>query len=88
MTMNDIKSVMIDKSPHTTRMVTKLLDKGLVDRKRSDKDRRIIFVGITKEGLDQLAEIDKKAEDTPRFIDNYSEEEARLVNSILDKMRG
>lgn len=88
MTMNDIKNVMIDKSPHTTRMVTKLMDKGWVKRKRSSKDRRVVFVSITPAGLDLLSELDGKSKDVMGFLDSISMEEAQKVNQILDKMRG
>lgn len=87
MTMNDVKSVMIDKSPHMTRMVNKLLDKGWVDRKQGTKDRRVVYVKITQSGLDLLTEIDGVELDVVGFLDNISGEEAKQVNEILDRMR-
>lgn len=87
MTMNDIKSVMIDKSPHTTRMVTKLMEKELVERKRSAKDRRVIYVTITDLGLQFLKKIDLESQELNGFIDNISNEEAQQVNATLDKLR-
>lgn len=87
MSMNDIKRVMIDKSPHTTRMVTKLLEKNLVDRKRSSKDRRVIYVTITKKGLALLKKLDVESKGQNSFLDQITEAEAQQVNSILDKLR-
>ena len=88
MTMNDIKKVMIDKSPHTTRMVTKLLDKGWVNRKQGTKDRRVVYVKITQTGLNLLTEIDKMEIDVVSFLDKISDDEAKQVNELLDRMRG
>lgn len=85
--MNDIKKLMIDKSPHTTRLTTKLLDKKLVKRRRSEKDRRVVYVIITDEGLALLKEIDVGVEERMKFLDKVTVEEAQTVNSILDKMR-
>jgi len=87
MTMNDIKNVMIDKSPHTTRMVTKLLENGWVERKRSEEDRRIIYVSITRSGLDLLKEVDREETTMIEFLEKITVEEAAQINAILDKMR-
>ena len=86
--MNEIKKLMIDKSPHTTRMTNKLLEKELVERKRSDKDRRVVFVSITKKGLALLAKIDIESKEIMKFTENFSLEEAKQMNAILDKLRG
>ncbi|BDD04571.1 MarR family winged helix-turn-helix transcriptional regulator [Aureibacter tunicatorum] len=86
-TMNEVKNLMIDKSPHTTRMTTKLLDKKLLERKRCEEDRRVVYVSITKEGLALLAEIDQGGKEQMSFLEKISEEDAKTVNSILDKLR-
>jgi len=85
--MNDIKKLMIDKSPHTTRLTTKLLEKDLVKRKRSEEDRRVVYVSITETGLKLLSKIDVEAKGQMDFLEKISVEEAQLMNSILDKMR-
>ena len=87
MTMNDVKSVMIDKAPHMTRMVTKLLDKGFVERKPCLKDRRVTFIQISKPGLALLEELDQKTKDEMRMLDGITLEEAKVVNSVLDRIR-
>ncbi|CAM1341743.1 MarR family winged helix-turn-helix transcriptional regulator [Tenacibaculum amylolyticum] len=86
--MNDIKSLMVDKFPNATRLSDKLLTKGLVERKRSETDRRIVFLSITEKGLELLKEIDE-SENTSHmdFIEKITEEEARLFSDILDRMR-
>lgn len=85
--MNDIKKLMIDKSPHTTRLTTKLLDKKLVERRRSEKDRRVVFISITNEGRSLLDKIDIGAAKQMNFLEKITLEEAQTVSSILDKLR-
>jgi len=87
LSMNTIKERMVEKSPHTTRLVTKLCDKELVDRNRSESDRRVVNVIITKKGLDMLARIDKTGVGLADFMDNVSDKEARLASDIIDKLR-
>ena len=88
-TMNDIKALMVDKFPNTTRLSDKLLDKELVHRKRSDVDRRIVYLEISKKGLKLLEDIDNDENDKHmEFMDRITDEEAKQFSSILDKMRG
>lgn len=86
--MNTIKQRMVYKSPHTTRLVSKLLDKGLVERNRSDNDRRVVEVVVTKKGLALLSETDKAGEKRTNFIERISAEEAKMASDVLDKLRG
>ncbi len=85
--MNDIKALMIEKSPNTTRLADKLLDKGVVDRRRSNEDRRVVYLMITEKGLDLLKTIDDNPGDYLDFMQKINEEEASVMSSILDKIR-
>ena len=57
-TMGDVKELMIEKSPNTTRLVDKLLDKELIQRERDANDRRVVYIKITTKGLNVLKQID------------------------------
>jgi len=87
--MNDIKELMVDKFHNTTRLSDKLLDKGLVDRNRCEHDRRIVYLAISKKGLDLLETIDND-ENTNHmeFMSRITDDEAKLFSLILDKIRG
>tara|TARA_B100000795_G_scaffold232678_1_gene191060 strand:- start:539 stop:976 length:438 start_codon:yes stop_codon:yes gene_type:complete len=80
-----IKDRMIDRSPNATRLMDKLCDKKLIDRIRCNDDRRVVFISISKEGLDLLKVIDTNS--NLDFLENLSEEEATILSSLLDKMR-
>lgn len=87
-TMNVVKERMIEKAPNATRLADKLMDKELLERKRSSNDRRVVYVRITIKGLELLKQIDEINEEEQFSItDNITMEEARQVSDILDKMR-
>lgn len=88
-TVNTVKDRMIEKSPNTTRLMDKLIDKGLISRTRCSDDRRVVYVKITQAGLDLLAQIDVKfKEDEEKFIPNQlSDEDAEKLSELLDKLR-
>ena len=88
-TVNTVKDRMIEKSPNTTRLMDKLIDKGLISRTRCSDDRRVVFVQITKAGLDLLAQIDVKFEDEEeKFVpQQLSDKDAEKLSELLDKLR-
>lgn len=87
-TMNEIKSLMIEKAPNATRLSDKLLAKGLVERKRSEEDRRIVYLSITQKGLDLLTKIDEQQENKMyEAMGKVTEEEAKLISGVLDRIR-
>lgn len=53
-----ITSRMIHKTSNTTRIVDRLLEKNLVDRKPCAENRRMVEINITKKGLSLLTTID------------------------------
>lgn len=88
-TVNTIKERMIEKSPNTTRLMDKLIDKEFIERTRCNEDRRVVYIKITETGLKLLAEIDVKIKDewdtfSPIAI---SDEDANLLSDLLDKLR-
>ena len=87
--MHEVKSRMVEKSPNTTRLCDKLVEKELIERCRSEADRRVVYLKITDAGLELLAAIDEE-DDSPftGFMDNFTDEEAAVVSNILDKLRG
>ena len=90
-TVNTVKDRMVEKSPNTTRLMDKLVEKGLIDRARCDNDRRVVYVEISEAGLNILKKIDDKILRDPYHdfsSNNLSEEEAELLSDLLDKFRG
>ena len=79
---------MVEKSPNTTRLMDKLIDKGLITRERCSDDRRIVFVKISEGGLKLLADIDDQFNEEEFIPKTLSEEEAQQLSALLDKLRG
>lgn len=88
-TVNTIKDRMIEKSPNTTRLMDKLIDKKLITRTRCTDDRRVVYIKISNQGLNLLSEIDKKLRDEQeKFVSTgLSDEEANQLSDLLDKLR-
>jgi len=84
--MKLVKERMIEKSPNTTRLTDKLCEKRLIERIRSNEDRRAVYVSITEEGLAMLEQISFKL--TPKHMGNLSSDEVLELNILLDKIRG
>lgn len=84
-TMKVVKERMIEKSPNATRLADKLCDKRFIERVRCDNDRRAVYVSITQKGLDLLEEV--SFENLKKQMAQLSEDEHKLLNTLLDKIR-
>ncbi|WP_333694906.1 MarR family winged helix-turn-helix transcriptional regulator [Flavobacterium sp.] len=83
-----IQERMIAKTSNTTRLVDKLLLKGLVTREVCEENRRKMEITITSKGLELLSEIDPKVEAHENlFASNLSQEELENLNYLLEKYR-
>lgn len=77
---------MVTKMSNTTRLVDKLLNKGLVDRSICEENRRKIEITITKKGLDILKDMDvvmHKSESL--LVEQLTEKDLQELNSLLNK---
>ena len=80
---------MVNKAPNATRLADKLTAKGLIERRRSEDDRRVVYVNIVEKELELLKEIDALNVDyKAKIVDRVTKEEAKIVNEILDRLRG
>ncbi len=86
-TVNDLIDRMLDKSSNASRIVEKLRAKKLVERKVSELDRRAVDVSITQSGLNLLTMIDKVEQEFYFGEGALTEEEAIMLNHLLDKGR-
>lgn len=86
-TINLIIDRMLDRMSNASRIVDRLEQKELVTRKPCTRDRRAVDVLITDKGLDLLAVLDKKINEWQKAFKVVSQEEARTLNVILDKIR-
>lgn len=87
-TVNLLKERMLDKMSDASRIVERLVQKGLVSRCTNPKDRRAVDIIISEKGLDLLKKLDNEMDIPDLLKNNLTEEEARLLSNLLDKMRG
>ena len=88
LSVNAVKERMVERSPNTTRLMDKLIEKGFMERVRCDSDRRVVYVSITECGLELLAKIDVDMDDATVFANNLDDAESEELSRLLDKLRG
>ena len=86
-TVNLLIERMIDKSSNASRIVDRLEEKGLVERKQCENDRRAVDVYISESGLALLSKLDVQVEEMESQLNNFNDEELVLLNNLLDKLR-
>ena len=86
--VNAISDRMIDKMSNVSRLIDKLVDKKLVQRKINKDDRRQADIVINQKGLDLVKAIEDTEDDLKSNFKSLSEEEAKQLNDLLDKLRG
>src|ERR1700761_4810468 len=87
-TVNMIKDRMLDKMSDASRIVDRLIQKGLVSRCTNNKDRRAVDIRISDAGLEILAKIDIVFRPGDILKNNLTEEDALQLSNLLDKLRG
>lgn len=87
-TVNLLKERMIDKMSDASRIVDRLVQKGLITRCTSSKDRRAVDIRISDVGLATLAKMDAEFKTKDFLKDNLTSEEASQLSDLLDKLRG
>lgn len=82
-----IRERMLDKMSDTSRIVDRLVIKGMAVKKVSSTDKRLVDVNITKEGKRILEILDKKQPEMSSITNNLSDAELKQLNSLLDNLR-
>jgi DNA-binding MarR family transcriptional regulator len=85
--VNTVKDRMIERSPNTTRLMDKLIDKGLIERIRCEQDRRVVYVNISELGQELLKQIDETSDFSCLTHPAISDQEATQLSDLLDKLR-
>jgi len=71
-----------------TEMLEGLTAAGLVERERSDRDRRVVLTSLTESGRGLVEE--RRARFEPRFraaMESFSEDELVVAAAVLDRLR-
>lgn len=82
-----IRERMLDKMSDTSRIVDRLILKGLVEKKISCTDKRLVDVNIAKKGLALIERLNQKNDSLDGILNQLNNDEVSLLNDLLDKMR-
>ncbi|TJZ54869.1 MarR family transcriptional regulator [Sphingobacterium olei] len=85
---NLLKERMINSTPDISRLVDRIVAKGLVMRTKNIRDKRSVDLEITEKGLQLLDEIEEDMMLTDLVNSNITEQEALQLSNLLDKFRG
>lgn len=85
----EIVERMLDPSPDVTRLIDKLVDRGLVRRSKCPEDRRVTIHTITDEGLALLDEMDPKVRAVQEWFDErVSDRDLQHLSRICEGIYG
>ncbi len=86
--VKDIAGRLIEKNSNVTRILERLQRKELIERISSEHDKRENVTLITEKGLALLTILDSEMQNAEDEIIGITNEEAEILNQLLDKMRG
>lgn len=82
-----IRQRMLDKMSDTSRIVDRLVKKELVKKEPSADDRRLVDITISEKGMALLSTLDTMMKEMDAQLSGLTEEEAKTLNHLLDKLR-
>ena len=82
-----IRERMLDKMSDTSRIVDRLIIKGLAKKIICKTDKRLVDVSITEKGKKTLQKIDLREDEIQNIVQVLSDKEAKTLNKLLDKIR-
>ncbi|MEM6431513.1 MAG: MarR family transcriptional regulator [Deinococcota bacterium] len=88
LSVGEIKEMLVNKRGDLTRLLDKLTAMKLVARGVNATNRRVIDVALSEHGKQVLANMDAQLATQRTQQYNVSEEEAKQLNTLLDRLRG
>ena len=89
LTSSDVGERMIARDPDVTRLVDRLVARGLVARARRRQDRRVVEVGMTEKGLALLRSLDAHVQKMPKaLLGHLGPKRLRQLADLLDAAIG
>ena len=84
----EIASRTITVVPGITGLIDRLEQAGLVNRLRCEKDRRVVYVGLTDQAITTLAALDEPLDELHRrVLGHLSQTELKELVHLLEKVR-
>jgi len=87
-TCSELSDRLITRDPDVTRLTDRLVARGLVERERSEQDRRVVITRITPQGLELLGSLDEPVANFLReTIGRLPKEEQLALVDYLEQVR-
>ena len=84
MTIGEVARISLYNQPTATKIVERLTEEGLLERRRDGEDRRKTLVFITPKGRDLVADLLMDAKDyETRITESYSDAEVKVLKDVL-----
>lgn len=88
LTCGDVGGRLVQHDPDVTRLLDRLEKRGLIERRRSTEDRRVVRTNITDAGLALLSELDGPVDDLhERQLGHVPEARLKELLSIVEEAR-
>lgn len=85
---HEIGEQLVARVPDVTRLIDRLETQGLAERQRCSDDRRVVYVSITRKGLDLLGKLDQPTLELHRSqMGHMTRAELSELNRLLVKAR-
>ncbi len=84
---SEIRVRMLDRMSDVSRIVDRLVKKGLVERSVCTDDKRLVDVVINQQGMNLLTDINEDWNQVSIIMDVLTDEEVSVMNDLLDKLR-
>ena len=85
--LSTLNERMVSRMSNTTRLVDKLIAKGLVQRNTCPENRRKVEIRLTEKGLDSLKDMDTAVEIAENeLLGSFSSDQLKKLNTLLDNI--
>ena len=82
-----IRQRMLDRMSDTSRIVDRMVIKGLVKKETCETDKRLVDVSITEKGRKLLEKFDLRQDELDAVFGRLDAREVSKLNELLDKIR-
>jgi DNA-binding MarR family transcriptional regulator len=84
----EIADRMISREPDITRLLERLERQRLIERRRDETDRRVVYTRVSREGLALLKELDPTIEAVSKtLLKHMDSEKLRTLIGLLENVR-
>ncbi|MDF2437356.1 MAG: transcriptional regulator [Bacteroidota bacterium] len=86
LTLTELKSLMLEKNSDVSRIVSRLITKGYLEKKSNKENKRKIEITITQKGIDLMEKI-RSQQLFKKFTAGLTTQEAQQLVNLLAKLR-